>query len=68
MTINKLQGQSLDNISLYLPRDVFTHGQIYVALSRVTTKQGIKILIHDEHGKFKVTTTNVVYKEVFGNI
>ena len=68
MTINKSQGQSLDTVVLYLPRDVFTHGQIYVALSRVTTKQGIKILVHDDKGKFKGTTTNVVYKEVFNNI
>ncbi|XP_058767665.1 uncharacterized protein LOC131641372 [Vicia villosa] len=67
MTINKSQGQSLDIVGLYLPRDVFTHGQIYVALSRVTTKQGIKILIHDQHAKVK-TTTNVVYKEIFDNI
>ncbi|XP_058734290.1 uncharacterized protein LOC131606021 [Vicia villosa] len=63
MTINKSQGQSLDTVGLYLPRDVFTHGQIYVALSRVTTKQGIKILIYDESDKSKSTTTNVVYKE-----
>ncbi|XP_058765888.1 uncharacterized protein LOC131639408 [Vicia villosa] len=68
MTINKSQGQSLDNVGLYLPRDVFTHGQIYVALSRVTRKQGIKILIHDEQNKFKETTTNVVYKEAFNNV
>ncbi|XP_058756265.1 uncharacterized protein LOC131629500 [Vicia villosa] len=61
-------GQSLDNVGLYIPRDVFTHGQIYVALSRVTTKKGIKILIHDEEKKFKGKTTNVVYKEVFNNI
>ncbi|XP_058759603.1 uncharacterized protein LOC131632900 [Vicia villosa] len=26
MTINKSQGQSLDNVGLYLPRDVFTQG------------------------------------------
>ncbi|XP_058764693.1 uncharacterized protein LOC131638161 [Vicia villosa] len=61
-------GQSLDNVGLYLPRDVFTHGQIYVALSRVRTKKGIKILIHDEEKKFKGKTTNVVYKEVFNNV
>ncbi|XP_058762953.1 uncharacterized protein LOC131636353 [Vicia villosa] len=67
MTINKSQGQSLDNVGLYLPKDVFTHGQIYVALSRVTTKKGIKILIHDEEKKFREKTTNVVYKEVFNN-
>ncbi|XP_058768015.1 uncharacterized protein LOC131641730 [Vicia villosa] len=51
MTINKSQGQSLDNVGLYLQRDVFTQGQIYVALSRVTTKKGIKIMIHDEEKK-----------------
>ncbi|XP_058751157.1 uncharacterized protein LOC131624213 [Vicia villosa] len=68
MTINKSQGQSLDTVGLYLPRDVFTHGQIYVALSRVTTKQGIKILIYDQNDQSKSTTTNVVYKEVFNNI
>ncbi|CAI8593928.1 unnamed protein product [Vicia faba] len=39
MTINKSQGNSLDWVGLYIPRDVFTHDQIYVALSRVTTKK-----------------------------
>ncbi|XP_058741412.1 uncharacterized protein LOC131613789 [Vicia villosa] len=68
MTINKSQGQSLDTVGLYFPRDVFTHGQIYVAISRVTIKQGIKILVYDENDKFKSTTTNVVYKEVFNNM
>ncbi|XP_058762907.1 uncharacterized protein LOC131636298 [Vicia villosa] len=68
MTINKCQGQSLDTVGLYFPRDIFTHGQIYVALSRVTTKQGIKILVYDEIDKLKSTATNVVYKEVFHNI
>ncbi|XP_058775037.1 uncharacterized protein LOC131649283 [Vicia villosa] len=68
MTINKSQGQSLDWVGLYIPRDVFTHGQIYVAVSRVTTKRGIKILIHDDKNIPKLSTCNVVYKEVFNNI
>lgn len=68
MTINKSQGQSLDWVGLYLPKDVFSHGQIYVAISRVTSKKGIKILIHDENKVAKITTTNVVYKEVFQNV
>jgi ATP-dependent DNA helicase PIF1 len=68
MTINKSQGQSLDWVGLYLPRDVFSHGQIYVAISRVTSKKGIKLLIHDENKHPKETTTNVVYKEIFQHV
>jgi ATP-dependent DNA helicase PIF1 len=68
MSINKSQGQTLGMVGLYLPRPVFTHGQLYVALSRVKSRNGLKILITDDNDESKSTTTNVVYHEVFQKI
>ncbi|XP_071740486.1 uncharacterized protein [Rutidosis leptorrhynchoides] len=68
MTINKSQGQSLSHVGLFLPRPVFTHGQLYVAISRVKNKKGLKILICDKDMNVSNTTTNVVYKEVLQSL
>ncbi|KAL6538239.1 hypothetical protein OROGR_012227 [Orobanche gracilis] len=68
MTINKSQRQSLFNVGLFLRNPVFTHGQLYVEVSRVTSKRGLKILILDDEGKVASSTQNVVYNEVFENL
>jgi hypothetical protein len=44
MTINKSQGQTIPNVRVYLPEPVFSHGQLYVALSRATAAANIKVL------------------------
>ena len=62
MTINKSQGQSLQNVGIFLTKPMFTHGQLYVALSRVNNIAVLSILIQDGSNGGKCTTTNVVYK------
>ena len=62
MTINKSQGQSVAHVGLNLQNPVFTHGQLYVGISRVTNSQNIKA-IWDEKNENAVTK-NIVYPEV----
>lgn len=67
MTINKAQGQTLDFVGLYLPEAVFSHGQLYVALSRARSSDCIKILIKKDvanSSSSNRSTKNVVYKEI----
>ncbi|XP_075096389.1 uncharacterized protein LOC107763668 [Nicotiana tabacum] len=68
MTINKSQEQSLSHVGLFLKKPVFTHGQLYVVLSRVTRRKGLKILVCDDDGQITTEATNVVFKEVFRNL
>ena len=44
-TITKIQGNSLNFVILYLSSSVLSHGQFYVALSKVTAPRGLKTLI-----------------------
>ncbi|KAG2712304.1 hypothetical protein I3760_04G119000 [Carya illinoinensis] len=66
MTINKSQGQTLDVVGIYLPQLVFSHGQLYVALSRAKTASTVRILIRPMSTEQleKNCTKNIVYTEL----
>ena len=64
MTINKSQGQTLERVGVYLKKPVFTHGQLYVAFSRATSRSGLRILIENDDGSCGTETKNVVYHEI----
>lgn len=63
MTINKSQGQSLQRVGVYLNEPVFTHGQLYVALSRAEDPARVKVMLFGEEAQ-RGQTANVVYTEV----
>ena len=65
VTSNKSQGQTLRDVGIYLEQDFFSHGQLYVAMSRVQSAKNLKIFKPLEEQRQEVTKmTNVVYKEV----
>jgi len=78
MSFNKSQGQTLKKVGCYLPAPVFSHGQLYVALSRATQRSDVKVIVDrtDTQGAFAeqrdlpagVHTQNVVWQEVLLNV
>ena len=62
MTINKAQGQSIKNVGIDLRVPVFSHSQLYVALSCCTTPDRIRVLFPEDSDS--TSTKNVVYKEI----
>ena len=64
MTINKSQGQTLNNVGVWLNDPCFAHGQLYVCISRVGSPKHIKLAIKKTDGHLWNVTSNVVYDEV----
>ena len=76
LTINKAQGQTFTRVGLFLPDPVFSHGQLYVAFSKVTSSNGIEVLITNKQNKQgqmlindpkRTFTRNIIFKEVFNS-
>ena len=73
ITINKSQGQSLNKVGIYLPRPVFSHGALYVALSRCTDPAGVHVFISNiekiqNSNPSDAYTVNIVYGEIIGSL
>jgi ATP-dependent DNA helicase PIF1 len=70
MTVNKAQGQTIPNVGVYLPKPVFSHGQLYVALSRATARSSIRVLAMPsaekdvKKGNKKITIQNGTYTKI----
>jgi hypothetical protein len=68
MTINKSQGQTFDRVGVMLEQPVFSHGQLYVAFSRVRNRHSITVQLPQTEGEpLNRWTKNIVYKEIFSD-
>ena len=65
MTINKSQGQSVKYVGLHLRNEVFTHSQLYIALSQCTSSLRIKAIFKED--SVNTDTANIVFPEVLLN-
>lgn len=61
LSINKSQGQSVRYVGIYLTTPVFSHGQLYVALSRTTHADNVHVLLDKPDS---IATSNIVYSEI----
>ncbi|KAF7372308.1 ATP-dependent DNA helicase [Mycena venus] len=63
ISINKAQGQSVKYVGIDLRTPVFSHGQLYVALSRATSQRRVTVLLPPRNAENR--TINVVYPQIF---
>ena len=68
MTINKAKGQALGLVGVCLKDSVFSHGQLYVALSRVGNPDNLRVLCDFHHDQSLFHVKNVVYPEVIRQV
>jgi ATP-dependent exoDNAse (exonuclease V) alpha subunit len=60
MTINKSQGQTFHKVGVHLEKPVFTHGQLYVAFSRVRAINNLKVKLNNGER----VTKNIAFREI----
>ncbi len=68
ITIDKSQGQTFDRVGIFLPKPVFSHGQLYVAFSRARSFNDVYVKVEETCTQGVIggvtVTQNIVYPEV----
>ena len=62
-----ISGQTLKQVGVWLRTEIFAHGQLYVASSRVGDPNALKFAIKKNKDGLTEDVSNVVYKEVLLN-
>ncbi len=74
VSINKSQGQQYEDILFDTTHQAFTHGHLYVALSRITKYNKIcfftykSLAISDDNNEDKILLQNIVYPDLLTSI
>jgi ATP-dependent exoDNAse (exonuclease V) alpha subunit len=70
MTYNKSQGQTLHKVLLDITTPPFSHGHLYVALSRVTKYSNIKLICKEDQVYQNKPFTNypIVWNTVYRDL
>jgi len=74
MSIDKSQGHTFQHLGLYLPNPVFSHGQLYVACSRIASFAFLSIYLLNKayQGSFDnfsgVYTKNIVFPSIIAKL
>ncbi|KAJ6533957.1 hypothetical protein B0H10DRAFT_1859448, partial [Mycena sp. CBHHK59/15] len=61
-TFNRCQGLTVQKLGLDLRRAVFSHGQLYSAMTRVPDAENVLILKYVDD--FSTSTSNIIWKEL----
>ena len=70
-TVHKVQGQTVQKLLFDLRESVFSHGGLYVALSRVRKFSNIAFVINAENvaeDESCIKVKNIVFEEVLKNL
>lgn len=67
MTINKVQGQTSEKVGIYLPKPVYSHGQLCVAVLGARALGDVKVKVHNTPNQGyiagKTITCIIVYRD-----